>query len=212
MLKENRLEISVSVLFFSAISLFVVDFILKENFIYYWDYANYWYKLIDFGTVFTANPVAAKDELIHSIKYHEYNLTPVLLLLPFEMVFGDSRLSYIFSITLIYAFPAILIFSLFFKKSMENSSVAGVDRSAYLAALLCLGLSPQLWSPVFLGYPAAGGLILIVGVMLIYSRKKFETSGYSSVLFMGLLLCLCILFRRWYAYWVVGFLTGGNGS
>lgn len=199
-------EIIITVIFFSALLIFVVSFIKREHFIYFWDSAAYWFYYREFGDLLLDAPRQAFENVKYSVLNEEYNLLPVVLLLPSRLLLGDSRLSYIVGNTILFTFPTILLFSLFFKTRVEKVISSNRNRYVYLLALICLGLSPQLWVPVLFGYLGSGGLILAILILIIYFRKDFRDQSYPTIFFIALLLSLMVLFRRWYAFWVVGFL------
>jgi hypothetical protein len=63
----------------------------------------------------------------------------------------------------------------------------------------------MLWAAVLRGYPDVGGIVLIGSILLLHFGKPLAEQGLGSLVATGVLLCLLVLFRRWYAYWVVAF-------
>ncbi|MBZ5660957.1 MAG: hypothetical protein LAO08_11170 [Acidobacteriia bacterium] len=192
---------------FLLLALFVVRYIRQENFIYYWDYAQYHDYYMELGTRFAANPFRALDVVLRSVRKQDYNLLPTLFLLPLRLVLGPGRLAYILSMTVIFVFPSTAIFSLLVKKLRGGNAVhtAYEDIGLTVISVLALATLPQLWIPVLLGYIDVGGLIIIFAVLLLYFRADFAKQNCRNLMSIALLLSLLILYRRWYAYWVVGF-------
>ena len=199
-------EIFFTVLICIALLIFTFDFINRENFIYFWDYSGYWVRYQGLMDSFSKFSLDAIGRVLSSVRYKEYNLLPVSLLLPSGMVLGESRMAYVIGNTIVFTFPFVILFAYFFERRINAESKFNNSRIAFTIALLCLAFSPQLWVPVLCGYLGAGGLILAVVVLLNYFCKPFNEQSYSSILFMALLLCVMVIFRRWYAYWVGGFL------
>jgi len=191
---------------FIALLLFIYSFINKEHFIYYWDFANYWFRYRVFNELFPGNPITALEKVIFSVRHSEYNLFPVSLLLPSGLLFGNSRLSFILGNAVIFNFPTIILFAYFFKARISEEFKSDRSRYGFILAVLCFGGFPQLWVPVLCGYLGAGGLFLAIWVLTIYCRKPLTSQRYTSIFTMALLLSLMVVFRRWYAYWVLGFL------
>ena len=74
---------------------------------YYWDWSAYWITYIDFSRSLVEHPIAAVRSLIDSIRTDDYNLSPVLALVPFELMFGPGRLTYILAITNLYRIHSV---------------------------------------------------------------------------------------------------------
>ncbi len=201
-----RFEILLIIISFIALLIFIYSFINKEHCIYYWDFANYWFKYRDFNELFSGNPLDALGKVILSVRHSEYNLFPVFLLLPSGMLSGNSRMSFILGNTIMFNFPTVILFAYFFKARINEELKAKSTGVVFIIALICFGGFPQLWVPVLCGYLGTGGLFLALWVLTIYCQKSLISQDYTSILTMALLLSLMVIFRRWYAYWVVGFL------
>ncbi|WP_153304880.1 hypothetical protein [Desulfocapsa sulfexigens] len=146
-------------------------------------------------------------KVIPSVRHDEYNLFPVALLLPAGITLGNSRISFVVANALLFNFPTIVLFAYFFKSRISKEREFSTTGLEYIVALFCMALAPQLWVPVLCGYLGTGGLFLAIAVLILYSRKSFSDQNYWSILYMAFLLSLMVVFRRWYAYWVVGFLV-----
>lgn len=185
-------------------NLFTVYFVRQERFIYSWDLANYWLKYQSLGNLFKTNPLSALCSVLYSLRNDDYNLVPVLFLIPFQLLFGNNRLAFILSIVNIFALPSILLFSLFYRRltarPYENDSF-----STSLIPLITLALLPQFWVPILWGEPGVAGIVVIMLIFLLYFKKPLEQQRLTDLLLLGFLLALVIMVRRWYAYWVVAF-------
>lgn len=202
-----RLEVIVTTAAFAVLLYFIFDFISQERFVYFWDFANYWSRYRDFNELFFESPLRALGKVIPSVRHDEYNLFPVALLLPAGITLGNSRISFVVANALLFNFPTIVLFAYFFKSRIGKECKLSTTSLGYIVALFCIAGAPQLWLPVLCGYLGTGGLFLAVAVLMLYSRKSFSEQNYWSILYMALLLSLMVVFRRWYAYWVVGFLV-----
>jgi hypothetical protein len=192
---------------FLLLALFVVGYVLRERFIYFWDYAVYHDFYGSLGTMFAASPLHAMHFVVSSVREGDYNLLPTMFQMPFRFAFGAGRLPYILSITVTFVFPAIVIFSYLVSKLRGGTlpHPAFDDLALNLISVLTIALLPQLWVPVLLGYVDVGGLIIMFAVLLLYSRLDLAEQNWRIIAAIALLLCLLIVYRRWYAYWVVGF-------
>lgn len=109
---------------------FVIYFINQERYIYFWDAANYWDKYKIMSSLFKNAPLEALKILFQSIRSDDYNFLAVFFLIPFDFLFGSSRLAYILSITNIYALPAALSFA--FLSTKIISAPTGRSTALYI--------------------------------------------------------------------------------
>lgn len=206
-----------AVLVFSVTALasaaFVTWFVGQERYLYFWDFVQYHWLHEDFGVKLRGSPVWALGSLIYSIGQYEYNLLPVVLLSPFHLLFGDGRLAYILAVTLVYGISAIVLFSVLVGR-ISRDALSGIEQVgatwALLVPVVVLTLLPQFWVPVLAGYVDVAGLGVVFLILILYLRQDPLSIGYRRAVAIGLLLCLLIALRRWYAYWVVGFLVAAG--
>lgn len=191
---------------FGFLALFVWRYVSHEKFIYFWDWAGYQDLYIELGERFRQRPFKTFGAILTSIRKRDYNLLFALFLMPIRP-FGTSRHSYIMAVTLLFAFPAIVSFVLLMRKLRGTDEPNNqFDRFGLsLIALVVLGLSPQLWGPVLLGYPDVVGVVVIYLILWLHFRTDFTMQSSRSLWSLGLLLSFLVMLRRWYAYWVVGF-------
>jgi hypothetical protein len=190
-----------------AVNVAAVYFIRQEKYIYFWDYSGYWNMYKEAGDLFRNNPLKALGMMIGTVRNDDYNLLPLLLLMPFNLLFGKERLPYILSVINVYAIPVTILFFHISRKIIETVMPAyrpGLV-SLPVIATLAIVLLPNFWSPILYGYPDVAGVVFICCVILIYLKKPFEELEAPRLFALGVLLCLMIMTRRWYAYWVVSF-------
>jgi hypothetical protein len=191
-----------ALLVFSA-NVFVIVFISHEQYLYYWDLVGYWEKARRIATDFPAFPSRTVASIIRSVRNDDYNDLAAFLLLPGTLVLGGSRLSYVLSILNIFALPAVAFCALLQHKV---STVLGHDRrlAMLLIAVLAL-LSPVFWNPILQGYLDVGGVVLLAAILLLYLPGTSYEQGVRKPFLVGILIPTALLFRRWYAYWGIGF-------
>lgn len=193
---------------FSLLGLFVAWYVSREKYIYFWDFLGYHKRYVDLGSQFQLSPLRALRSVLLSVRHDEYNSLPTLFLMPFRFAFGPGRLAYISSIAAIFVFPSIALFSIAVRSLARDDEARGPFERAGLALLSvsAFALSPLLWVPVLQGIVDVGGLVIIFLVLILYFRADLKNQTDASLLSMALLLSLLVMYRRWYAYWVVGFL------
>lgn len=190
------------------LTLCTVWYIRQEQYLYFWDYANYHGLYRKLGARLRQSPLKAISTVISSVRKSDYNILPALFQMPFYFSFGSSRFAYILSIVVLFAFPAIALFTRLmgeFDTQHRDKKEANAFVLTFISTVV-IGLSPQFWTPVVLGYVDVIGVIVIFTVLMLYFRKDLADQTSRDILAQGLLLSLLILLRRWYAYWVVGFL------
>jgi hypothetical protein len=192
---------------FVGLALFVTRYISHERYIYFWDFVQYHTSYIRLGPVFALAPFVALRAVFLSVSSSDYNLLPTLFLMPFRLAFGPGRLSYILSITFTFVFPSIVLFSYALKNLRGNRTGQSTfdEVGLTLLSLSVFALLPVLWVPVLLGSVDVGGIIIILIILMLYFRTDLIEQSWGNLVSIALLLSLLILFRRWYAFWVVGF-------
>jgi hypothetical protein len=180
---------------------FAAYFVTQERYVYFWDYSGYWLWYLDISALLPEHPLLALRRVLGSVWYGDYSLLPVLPLLPFEWLFGNSRLTYILAITNFFILPAAFLIAFLAQRtsSLKRSISLLVPVTAIILTL------HSLWSPVLRGLPDAVGLVVIGAILLFHFARPFAEQRWSYLFTTGLLLCLLMLLRRWYAYWVVAF-------
>ncbi|WP_445174629.1 hypothetical protein [Microcoleus sp.] len=83
-------------------------YISSEHTFYWWDYAGYNTATVNTANLFRDSPDKAWRGVIESLS-KEKNLLISLPVVPFIFLFGESRLSYILSVSLIYVLPFRLL-------------------------------------------------------------------------------------------------------
>jgi hypothetical protein len=205
--KARWAEVALFAAIFSMLALFVTWYVRQERFIYFWDYVGYHEYFANLGLAFEQDMLRALRFVFLSVRVNDYNLLPTLFLVPFSLTFGPGRLSYILSLTVTFAFPSIVLFAYVVRRLSGRSPAESPFDEIGLTVLSAstLAFLPVLWVPVVFGSVDVGGFLIILIVLVLYFRADIVDQSYVSLGSMALLLCLLVLYRRWYAYWVVGF-------
>lgn len=92
-------------------------YVYNEDNVYVYDYIGYQIRLNSLSDLFKTNIKEAIQILIKNIRIEDYNYFPILLLIPFNILFGNSRIVYVLSMIIIYYVPIIfLLLTTIFKK------------------------------------------------------------------------------------------------
>lgn len=193
-------------LFLIAANFFAIYFIGKENTIYDWDAGHFWSKYMEISIRFYDNPLKAIKLTLGSMQHGEYSYFATFFLIPFALLFGIERLPYILSIVNIYGFLSALSFLFLFKRF---SIIMHDDKPPYSATFITLFTFfafPFIWTPILFGYVALGGFFMMCLILFLYFKFPLSGQRYKTLMIIGILLSVLVLFRRWYSCWAVSFL------
>jgi len=183
---------------------FAAYFVTQEHYVYFWDWSGYWLMSQELSASLMHHPMSALSSLIDSVRNNDYNLLPVLPLVPFEWLFGVSRLTYILAITNVALLPGAFIMGLLAQRMLSQQFPKPSLFPLMLATASVLALHP-LWAPVLRGLPDVIGVFVIGCILLLHFAKPLAEQRLAFLVATGLLLCLLVLLRRYYAFWVVAF-------
>lgn len=194
---QIRLSASLLVI---AIAL-VILYVSTEQTFYWWDYSTYQRLLDETASAFRASPLRALISTWRSTG-SDYSQYPTLLLLPLRFAFGDSRLVYILSVSLVYFVPFALALAAI---ATQLIPTAKPEHVRWTTGLMTLA-TPIAWAPILRGYVDIGVALLMALAVYVYLQDVRLKSRRQSVA-IGVLLGCAPLFRRHYAYAVIAFLA-----
>ena len=181
----------------AVVNILAVFYINSGKLIYFWDNATYW----DISRALAANAKWGSGfwhMVYDSIAQQDYNYIagiPSAVLMRF---FGESRLVYVLGLVNMYLIPSyIVIYMLAYK----------VSKAPKIALIITILLFPIMMSIAFNGFVDIGGLLICFICLNLYYPKKDENDGIWRYILIGVLLVFVMLWRRWYAFFSVSFLT-----
>jgi hypothetical protein len=175
-------------------------YISSEHTFYCWDYAAYHDMTIAKATYFrelAKDPLRGALEALKEIRTstaREYSDFHTLLIVPFILTWGDSRLAYVLTIALIYLLPYTLITGAIGAKLIPSHP----RPASWSAALLTLSV-PAAWLPTLRGYPDTGSAALIGVAILVYLHDP-KLKHWWQIVLIGFCIASAILFRRHFVY------------
>lgn len=173
----------------------------NEQYIYFFDYADFWQKCADFQQSFYPSLRRGLRNIFISINGWERNDTPfVLISLPLKFV-ELSYSNFLLAMYLIYALPFALLFANFISLQF--------DRSRHTTLILALPFLILLFAPVLIplrfGYIDIAGMIPItICLILLIKHDYLRKIDVKVSVWIGLLLLTAVFCRRLYAFLVVG--------
>ncbi|MBE9186879.1 hypothetical protein IQ270_20005 [Microcoleus sp. LEGE 07076] len=178
-------------------------YVSSERTFYWWDYAGYNTATVNTANLFRESPQKAWAGVIESLA-KEKNLLISLPLVPFILLFGDSRLSYILSISLIYVLPFRLLLG-----AISAQLIPVYPRRVFGSTVLLSLLIPMSWIPTLRGYLDTGGCVF-VGLAIWVYLQDVRLKSWWKVPLIGVFLATAILFRRHFAYSAIAFLGAAS--
>ncbi|MDQ2096158.1 MAG: hypothetical protein QQW96_00710 [Tychonema bourrellyi B0820] len=203
-LTENKLYSKIAIngtllllVFFITIAVSSI-YVSSEHTFYWWDYAGYNNATVGLANSFRESPEKAVRAVIESLA-NEKNLLISLPLVPFILLFGDSRLSYILSVSLIYVVPFRLLLG-----AISVKLIPVYPRRVFWSTVLLSFLIPMSWIPTLRGYLDTGGCVFVALAILVYLHDV-KLKYWWQILLIGFSLAMAILFRRHFAYSAIAF-------
>lgn len=204
---SDRRNIAAFVIFSILAFLLCYQLVEQDHFVFYWDFGNYW--TLSYTTVndFFAHPYGVLKHVLHSIAYDDYNLfLPFLLVLPLK-IFGYTFQHYVMVIFTCFLLPSIYILS-----SLAWKLLPSKERrpQMYLVILFLAFTFNALYGAMVYGYadagcmiPAALALLLAVDCDILAWNKQQRRRDIC----IALLLICTFLMRRYFAYFIVGYMA-----
>lgn len=179
-----------------------VYYIASTKTVYYWDNVGYWIISQQMSDMLFTNVQGYIDSLYKSILTSDYNNLPVVPISIIMKFFGKSRLVYILSILNVYYVPVLWFLR---KAILQFLSELDTKVNKELIYYISFLFFPIVLFVTFAGFVDAGGLIIISLVILIYFKES--NNPLQKSFFLGLILALLYLFRRWYMFWIISFIA-----
>ncbi|WP_333345688.1 hypothetical protein [Microcoleus sp. B3-A4] len=173
-------------------------YVSSEHTFYWWDYAGYNTATVNTANLFRDSPDKAWRGVIESLS-KEKNLLISLPLVPFILLFGESRLSYILSVSLIYVLPFRLLLG-----AISAKLIPVYPRRVFWSTVLLSLLIPMSWIPTLRGYLDTGGCVFVALAILVY-LQDVKLKSWWKIPLIGFLLAAAILLRRHFAYSAIAF-------
>ena len=193
--RKTAVNVILLVLSVFAVNLIAVLYIKCGKNIYFWDDATYW----DIARNLAKRDISMQfwRDVYHSVSTQDYNYAAGVISAFYVKIFGESRLVYILGLVNTYLIPSCVMIYFLAKKLGKAPAVTTV-----LTVLLC----PVMLFLTLNGFVDIGGLfICLLCYSLYYPKREKLAIPYSIAI--GILLVLAMVWRRWYAFFSVSFIT-----
>lgn len=184
------------VVVFAAVFTAGMIYVSKSNTIYFWDDSTYW----DMGRAVADGDLKGDflRKVYDSIGADDYNYLAALPSAAWMTLFGQSRVSYVAGLLIMYVLPFfVLVYSLAKKLSKA-------PRFAFAASVFMIPATAFL---AFSGFVDVGGLLIIAACYNLYYTRDGTANEIWRYIVIGILLVLLMVFRKYFAFFSVSFLT-----
>lgn len=175
--------------------IFGLTYVLMSKTVYFWDDSTYW----DIGRMLAKKPLNLEffAEIYRSIGTSDYNYAAAMLPSIWMKIFGVTRVSYILAIMVIYLIPTQIVTYLLAKR---------ISKKPLAAYVVCVAAIPAAVYITVIGFVDIGGVLIGMLCYYLYLRNSENKSIANSVA-LGICLTLIMIFRRYYAFFSVSFIT-----
>ncbi|TSE12981.1 hypothetical protein C1D09_006170, partial [Mesorhizobium intechi] len=132
-------------------------YINLEESVYYWDFAAYFNMFNRQGALLAVSPFEWLSQLGTSIATEDYGVAILVPLMPFHLVFGGSRLSFIAGIVAVYLVPTVLLMG----RISYQQAVSATPSRSWIALWIAAFLYTPFWAPTLRGMPDVAGCLAL---------------------------------------------------
>src|SRR5258708_8102202 len=194
------LDSSLLVLLLAVVVAVTYVYVSSEHVFYWSDYSGYQNITHDIAARYHKSPFVAARAVAGSL-FLDYNALFTIPILPFVLLFGDSRIVFEIAIAVVYLVPFTLVLGL-----IAVTLIPARPRAIFYSTLPFALLTPFTWVPTLRGYPDTGAACL-VGLALWAYVQDIRLQRRWQIPLIGCLLALALLFRRHFSYDCIAFLA-----
>jgi hypothetical protein len=195
-------------LIFAVLSGIMMYVLLRQNqFIYFWDYQNWWIKSHHLTVVLFTDTKGTLSSIWYSVRHDEYSyFLPAVLCLVTKIV-GTTYNRFVFSCFLAFMIPSAFVLTACCLKLMEQQKIRLTMRSYIGCCALSFTFS-DFYIAMLNGYIGIACLFisgLLIMLLLDYDPTKGVKSQLAESVLIGLLLVEILMGRRYFAFYLVGY-------
>lgn len=195
---------------------FFLFIVLQNRYVYFWDYSTYWKGSYETMQSLYREPFQTLAQVYRSILQDDYNqLLPLFIALPLRL-FGYTFVRYTAMNYIFFLVPVWFILLCTVKKIAQTSGW-GTSKSGSLPTVVTLTMLltfSGFYVATFRGYidvacllPASISILLFVD----HDPCSFQRKNLVRDVAISINLLLTFLFRRYFAYFVVGYIVAYCG-
>lgn len=197
-LKRNKSAVILFAVSCLAILIAGLCYVAKSRTIYFWDDSTYWELTRSLVNGELTGEGGFWRSVYNSIGTLDYNYAAALPSALWMVIFGQSRAAFVAGLIVMYIVPsAILTYRLCVKLSKA-------PKAAFLMAVFIM---PCTFFLAFNGFVDVGGLLIALACYNLYYSANGVSRGHYKYVIIGVLLVLIMVFRRYFAFFSVSFVT-----
>jgi hypothetical protein len=195
------------VVFAGLMTLNAIRQVSREKTIHIWDAADYEDRFAQQTRMFKTDSLRALLGTWRSLRYSDYNSVGALLLLPFGLIYGVVRGTYVGLVAFIYGGMSLMAIYGYIKEYQRSFHDHLPEYDIGLITVTVVGLCSFFYVPIYQGFWSVGGFPFIIWSETILMRINREVKpNYWWYFLLGILLPIPFFIRRWYFFWVSTFL------
>lgn len=200
-IRDQKVVFKVILIFSCFLPAFVLLYIMSdENYIYYYDFSNYWIKTIKYNDIIDEKGFRTIQEVIKSINHDIYNDLAAIPLTLFCKVFGFDFKYFVFGIYMIFALPTAILFSNLVLIISKN------PRPSFLIIPFFILIFIPLLFPLRFGFVEIAALVPIGIILNLYFKSDFLNKiEVKRFILIGVLLLVLLITRRYFTFWFISF-------
>ncbi len=189
-----------------AVGVLIYTAISKEQFIYYWDYGGYYDRTIFIKNMYKENAVDVLKNVYESSTLSDYG-TWISAVMAFPLRLTQGRFAdYVMLVYVIFAVPAAFSLSLlgggYFSERCHKYFLSGCN--------LLILLMPWYLQPMLEGYPGIAAFVPLICALWIFLKSEgLYKLTIPDVIVFSFSLIAAALLRRYFCFYIVGFVVGG---
>lgn len=189
----------------SIIGLIIYSFfVFGRNMVYESDHTCYFNLQNEMTNLFFDSHLKGLYAIIKSCWLSDYSyFICVFLELPFLMI-PKSHETYVIMYYIILIIPVFVMTNVFVFSIMERFEVVHKKTFAFLCNMTLM-FFPLLHYASLLGMPDIFGLFFVFAIVILLNNLDFSKYRFGVSLLLSALLVLLAITRRWYIFWIVGF-------
>ena len=173
-----------------------VSYTSSARTVYFWDDATYW----DMSRSVLSGALGDGfwQKVYASIGTSDYNYVAALPPAAWMAIFGTGRVSYVAGLIVMYLIPSVL---LIYRLSTKLSKA---PMFSFITAVFML---PATLFIAAMGFADVGGLLMMLACYDLYYKRNGREGAPIRYIFIGILLVMMMIYRRYFAFFAVSFVT-----
>lgn len=199
----TKLDWYISIFIFASITCAIAVLVKQNQFIYYWDYGREWTTALSVSDELFNNPANTLKSIYESINDSDYNrFMSILIAFPLK-IFGNSFARYVVINMVFYMCPTLFLVSLLAYKILR---IYLKNTVKFWNIVLFMSFTPILYCVLLDGFMDIIVLLIIAALLMLEINFDFSRIDIVACIQIVIGSLLIVFFRRYFAYWVVGYI------